>query len=260
MTPVLLIHGLFGSLSDPCLLSCFQGRQVFAPDLLGYGEQRHASLDGLTLERQADHVAQWLRPRTGGAVHVVGHSIGGAVATFFAARHPAMTASLTSVEGNFTLQDAFWSTKIAAMPLAEVTGILDGYRADPASWLAGAGVTPTEWTMAVGRQWLDNQPASTLQAQAAAVVAATAGPGYLAMLRGLLEQGLPLHLIAGADARAGWHVPDWVLAAAASTTNIAASGHLMMLQAPEQFAATVLAVTDASSAQAAPKPEALTKS
>jgi len=33
--PILLIHGLFGSLSDPALLSCFGSTSVLAPDLLG---------------------------------------------------------------------------------------------------------------------------------------------------------------------------------------------------------------------------------
>lgn len=251
MIPVLLIHGLFGSLSDATILSKFSGRQVFAPDLLGYGEHQHANLDGLTLERQADHVANRLRIHTAGPVHVVGHSIGGAVATFFAARHPALTASLTSIEGNFTLKDAFWSAKLAAMPLPEVQAILDSYRADPDGWLRRAGVVPTAWTLALAQQWLSNQPAATLQAQARAVVAATGAPGYLAMLRVLLDSGMALHLIAGADARAGWDVPDWVQQAATTSADIAATGHMMMLQAPERFAEAILTALDQTGASSA---------
>ncbi len=240
MIPVLLIHGLFGSLAEERIVSAFAGRHVFAPELLGYGEWRDAPLDGLTLERQADHVAAWLGARYTGPVHVVGHSIGGAVAQLFAARHRALAASLTSVEGNFTLKDAFWSSKIAAMPLAEVDAILEGYRTDPQAWLRAAGVVPGDWTTAVAKWWLQHQPASTLQAQARAVVNATGKPEYLETVRGVLGSGVPVHLVAGADARAGWDVPGWVVQAAASDTDIPDTGHMMMLQSPDLFAQAVL--------------------
>ncbi|MES2116271.1 MAG: alpha/beta fold hydrolase, partial [Pseudomonadota bacterium] len=122
-TPILLIHGLFGSLSDAHIVAAFGATPVLAPDLLGYGEYRSADTDGLTLEAQADHVAAWLRQRGDAAAHVVGHSVGGAVAMCFASRHPELTRSLTSIEGNFTLKDAFWSSQIAQMALPEVQAI-----------------------------------------------------------------------------------------------------------------------------------------
>lgn len=239
-TPILLIHGLFGSLSDARIVAAFGDRTVLAPDLLGYGEYRSADTDGLTLEAQADHVAAWLRQRGDAAAHVVGHSVGGAVAMCFASRHPELTRSLTSIEGNFTLKDAFWSSQIAQMALPEVQAIIDGYQAGPGAWIAASGVAPTPWTLAVARHWLHNQPASTVRAQARAVVAATGRAQYLDMVRHLLDTGLPLHLLAGARSRAGWDVPDWVARMAASNTDIAAAGHLMMLDAPERFAEAIL--------------------
>lgn len=36
--PVVLYHGLFGSLSDPAMLARFGERRILAPDLLGYGD------------------------------------------------------------------------------------------------------------------------------------------------------------------------------------------------------------------------------
>lgn len=239
-TPILLIHGLFGSLSDPRVAAAFGGATVLAPDLLGYGEYRAADTEGMTIEAQADHVAAWMRQRGAAPAHVVGHSVGGAVAMFFASRHPDLTRSLTSIEGNFTLDDAFWSQRIARMELSEVAAIVDGYRADVGAWIAASGVAPTEWTLDVARRWLDNQPASTVRAQARAVVAATGRADYLEMVRRPLDGGLPLHLIAGARSRAGWNVPGWVLSMAASNADIAGTGHLMMLEAPERFAGAIL--------------------
>ena len=50
MLPILLIHGLFGSLSDPVILGAFGATQVFAPDLLGYGAFRGGTPEAWTLE------------------------------------------------------------------------------------------------------------------------------------------------------------------------------------------------------------------
>jgi len=76
-TPVLLIHGLFGSLSDPALLLPYGSTPVLAPDLIGYGTRSHDAPAGWTLEDQADHVAAFVKERTREPVHVVGHSVGG---------------------------------------------------------------------------------------------------------------------------------------------------------------------------------------
>lgn len=237
--PILLIHGLFGSLADPHILAGFGKARVLAPDLLGYGAYREARTVGLTLAAQADHVSAWLRERDAGPVHVVGHSVGGAVAMFFAARHPGQTQSLTSIEGNFTLKDAFWSSRIAKMELPEVEAIVDGYRTDVAAWIEGAGVAPTPWAVDVARAWLGNQPAATVREQARALVAATGDAAYLGMVRRLLDSGLPVHLVAGERSRGGWDVPQWVRQMARTSSDIAATGHLMMLEAPQRFAATI---------------------
>ncbi|WP_428942794.1 alpha/beta fold hydrolase [Xanthomonas oryzae] len=48
---------------------------------------------------------------TGKKVHLVGHSVGGAVSALVCSLYPELVASFTSVEGNFTLKDAFWSRR-----------------------------------------------------------------------------------------------------------------------------------------------------
>jgi pimeloyl-ACP methyl ester carboxylesterase len=39
--------------------------------------------------------------------------VGGVVAYLFALRHPERVMGLVSVEGNFSLKDAFWSSSVA---------------------------------------------------------------------------------------------------------------------------------------------------
>jgi pimeloyl-ACP methyl ester carboxylesterase len=240
MRPILLLHGLFGSLSDPAILAPFGQSTVFAPDLIGYGVNRDDARLDWTLEDQADHVKTWVRGVIDEPVHVVGHSVGGAVGVLFASRYPEMIASLTSVEGNFTLGDAFWSQKISTMGLPEIKAEVDVFRSDLSAWLARSGVPSTTWTLAAARSILDNQSEATLRSQARAVVTATGAANYLEIVRNLLARGLPIHLVAGARSRAGWSVPDWVAQQAASNNDIAEAGHLMMLEKPELFAQTLI--------------------
>lgn len=124
--PLLLIHGLFGSLSAPKILDAFAPGPVLAPDLMGYGVHR-ATQGDWTLADQAAHVADSIRASGLEPMHVVGHSVGGAVAVLFAAAYPDLCRSVTSVEGNFTLKDAFWSQQISRQSIEEVEAIVDTY-------------------------------------------------------------------------------------------------------------------------------------
>lgn len=241
MTPILLLHGLIGSLSDQRILAAFGDAPVLAPDLLGYGETSGSAPTCWTLADQARHVAQWLDDHAiAGRVHVVGHSVGAAVGVLYAELDPVRVSSFTSMEGNFTLRDAFWSQRISLQDAADVAAELDGFRANLAEWLGRAGVKPDAWTLAVASDWLNNQPAETVRMQARAVVGATSQPAYLEAVRGLLDSGLPFHLLSGARSRPDWDVPAWVAAAATSDTVMADVGHLMMLEDPDAFARAVL--------------------
>lgn len=118
--------------------------------------------------------------------------------------------------------------------------IVDGYKANVGGWIPASDVAPTQWALDVALRWLHNQPTSTVRAQARAVVAATGSEEYLGMVRRLLDAGQPFHLIGGARSRAGWDVPDWVARIATSNSDVAATGHLMMLDAPERFADAIM--------------------
>ena len=243
---ILLIHGLFGSLSDSRIVDAFRGVDVLAPDLLGYGEYASFPTHNLTLQDQADHLANWLQDSVNEPVQVVGHSVGWAVGLLLAHAYPSLVASYVSIEGNMTLKGAFWSAELSRKPDDEVASIVDSYRHDIRGWIGNAGVEPTERSLDIARGWIDHQPSSTIKAQAKAVVEATSTSDYLNKLRELIQRGYAVHLVAGERSRPDWDVPAWVEKQASSMTTIQNRGHLMMLESPEEFANTILRVLEVS--------------
>ena len=245
--PAVLVHGLIGTLDDQDLVRHFWPRPILAPDLLGYGTYVRTPLTGIGLGAQVDHLQRQLDDAGLERVHLVGHSVGGAVAALFADQYPGRAASLVSVEGNFSLADAFWSSSVAAMTVGKVEEMLSGQRADPAGWLRDAGVVPEDGRLALARRWLDQQPASTVHAMARAVVETTGQPAYERMLRRVFDR-TPVYLVSGERSRDAWHVPTWALTKARSLTVIADAGHLVMIEAPQRFGETIsLLLADAES-------------
>lgn len=95
---LVLIHGNFASWRwwRPLLHRLPRGHRAYVPDLRGCGDSDHPP-DGYTLEQLAadlDHVVTALRLPT---FHLVGHSLGAAVATQFALDHPGRVNTLTLV-------------------------------------------------------------------------------------------------------------------------------------------------------------------
>jgi pimeloyl-ACP methyl ester carboxylesterase len=77
---------------------------------------------------------------------------------------------------------------------------------------------------------------------AKAIMKETGDPGYLDVGRRVIEREVPIHLIAGARSAEDWGIPDFVRDAARSYTEIAHTGHLMMLEEPAAFCGTVDAI------------------
>ena len=178
-TPIVLVHGLIGSLQFPELVRCFAPTPILAPDLLGYGALREVAPAEVSIPAQVEHLRATLERQFGAEpVHLLGHSVGGVVAALFAHRHADRVSSLVSVEGNFSLEDAFWSASVARMSLEQVEVLLAGYRDDPAVWLAGAGVAAEPQRLRLAERWLAQQPAATLRAMAQSVVEQTGPAQY----------------------------------------------------------------------------------
>lgn len=239
---VVLVHGLIGSLQVPDLLQYFPDGRALAPDLLGYGSQRDVAPDEITVSAQVEHLRRTIDEHFGAEpVHLVGHSVGGLAVMLFAHAYPERVKRIVNVEGNFTLNDAFWSASVARMEPAQVERMLAGFRSDPEGWLGGSGITASPWEIDVARRWLDQQPATTVQAMATTVLAESGVPEYMVKLREVFARH-PVHLVCGERSEAGWDVPEWARARAASYTVLPGTGHLMMLERPAEFAAVVRGV------------------
>jgi len=241
--PLVMIHGLMGSLAYFSPAARLPDIVVHTPDLIGYGARRDdARAPTVTLAQQANAVLEYLSERVEAPCWLLGHSVGGAVAMLAASAAPERVCGIISVEGNFTLDDAFWCRKIAALTAVQWEAEHREMLADTKRWLTGSDIEPTPDALAWGEAILHNQPPATIAAMARAVVAETGVPAYLERVRGLVAQGVPIHLIAGARSAAGWNVPQWVRAAAASDIVLSDTGHMMMLEAPDRFCAAVHAM------------------
>lgn len=233
--PIIFIHGLFQTPFASSVSKALSPHLVSVPDLPGYGTNRARPLNDISITAAADFIHKHIHALGYDKAHLVGHSVGGAVAVVVANRSPEAVASIISVEGNFTLNDAFWSQQLARMDEREVDALLESYRADPRAWLAGAGIDATSEQTALAAQSLASQPASTLQAMARSVVHVTGDASYLRGIAAFLGTTTPFHLVAGERSRDGWDVPEWVLQRATSVTIQPSVGHMMILEDPQGF-------------------------
>jgi pimeloyl-ACP methyl ester carboxylesterase len=98
--PVVLIHGSGGAINwwdelTPLLTA--QGRRVIAVDMLGYGGSEKPS-SGYEIETQANLLAQVLSKLGVDRAAVVGHSLGGKVATALAESSPDLVAGVVIID------------------------------------------------------------------------------------------------------------------------------------------------------------------
>ncbi|MGE5115150.1 MAG: acetoin dehydrogenase dihydrolipoyllysine-residue acetyltransferase subunit [Betaproteobacteria bacterium] len=135
-TPVLFIHGFGGDLDNWLFnLDALAERQpVVALDLPGHG-QSGATLPGTSIGALADFVARFMDAVDVGPAHLVGHSLGGAIAARLALDEPARVASVSLIcsaglgdEINAGYTEGF----VAAASRKELKAQLEQLFADPA--------------------------------------------------------------------------------------------------------------------------------
>jgi branched-chain amino acid transport system permease protein len=95
---LLLVHGNFASWRwwRPVLDRLPSGYMAFAPDQRGFGDTDKPS-NGYTIEQLADDLYGFVKSLSLSSIHLVGHSLGGAVALQFALNHLEQIETLTLV-------------------------------------------------------------------------------------------------------------------------------------------------------------------
>ena len=228
--PIVVVHGLIHA-CQPLRREARAGAlPIFVPDLPGYGRNDPGS--ETSIDRSVVFLEAWMRDARIEAMHLVGHSMGGAIAMAFADRFRERVRSILDIEGNFTLVDAFWSKGIAAGTEADAAAMLDGFRRDVRAWLEGQEIEATPEALERAAVALDAQSARSLRSMARSVVEVTGEPAYLEMVKRVIDRGALVHLVAGARSLAGWDVPAFVRERAASFTVLPDVGHMMMIEDP----------------------------
>jgi lipase len=229
--PIVFVHGLFGSFDAPETFRALTPTPCSAPDLDGYGastERPVITVDGQVAALRA-HIA---RHHPEQRVHLVGHSIGAVYAFALADAQPDLIASVTSVEGNFTLGDAFWSRSIAALDEDHARHTIADRLSNPVAFLAGDDIPPTDHHLALATAALAYQPWQTIWQSAIAVVEATGSADYLPMVKRVFDR-TDVFLLAGERSAAGWNVPTWARQGATAIATVGGVGHMMMLERPD---------------------------
>ncbi len=207
----------------------FDGVTLLAPDLPGHGASHGGQPPDWTMQGMADCVAELLEEQAlkNQPVHLVAHSMGGAVGLLLAQNRDLRIASFTNVEGNLIASDCgLLSRRTAGMDLdAFVGGKFDKLKA---SAFRSEDPVVREWA-----GWMDTCDAEGLHACARSVVEWSDSGRLLDMF---LRLTVPRSYVYG-DASAN---PD-VLAqlGAVQTHEIADCGHFVMSEKPAELARVI---------------------
>ena len=238
-----MIHGLLGSLDffDPS--SYLDDYQLIFPKLQGYTGALQQPIS--SLQQQVEIVKLAIDQQAQGAVWILGHSVGGAIATLFAEQYPERVLGFINVEGNFSLQDAFWCQKISQLSAPQWALEYQQMQAEPEHFLADSDIQITEQRIMWATAILQHQSATAVQGVAQAVVSDTGAESYQRSIQALIEHRIPHYLIAGEQSAPDWHVPQSVIDSAAASYEIPGTGHMMMLQQPQLFCQLIAEIISA---------------
>ena len=257
--PAVFVHGLGGESLDWADVAQRLADRVdaYALDLPGFGESPMPADGDMSLDAQARRVADVIRALGRGPVHLIGNSLGGAVATLVAAEHADVVRSLALVSPALPDLRPRVATSQLLLALVPVLGARTLRRAlhkDP-EWMARQvfafcygdpdAVTEAQWAAemaAIARRAALPYSPAVYRASLWALVFAYLQPGRRRLWRQAARVGVPTLLIYGGKdrlvdarlaARAGKTFPH------AHTVLMPDAGHVAHLEFPERVAATM---------------------
>lgn len=224
-----LLHGLGeSSLGFAHLLAApaFEGWQLLAIDLPGYGRSISTEEPHRGLAHHAETLVEWLAG-LGRPPVLIAHSMGAVVALLAAERAPERIRAILDIEGNVAAGDCRYSGHIARIP--ERQWVPDGLaRLRDTVWERGVR-DPAHRTYFASLSFADPW---VLRRDALDLVELSAS-GDLAARRARLA--MPLHYLAGSPGGADRDSQAALSAAGVEWATIAESGHWPFIDQTEQF-------------------------
>lgn len=220
-TPVVLIHG-FGSDHAAWMFNheaLATGRVVYALDLPGHGGSTKA-VGGGSVEDLAAAVVAFLDAAEIGRAHLVGHSLGGAIAATIAAGHPGRAASLSLIAPAGVAEEinqAFIDGFISETRARKLRGVIELLVADP-------GMVTADMVEDVLKfKRLDGAAEALSQVAAANFAAGRQATSVRAALAGA---GVPVQVVVGVEDRVLPPAGADGLPASVTVHRLAGAGHL----------------------------------
>ena len=237
---LVLIHGLLGSLTyfDPNKYLSWV--DVYTPDMYCYGGSDY--LENLTLQDQVNFVKRFILENINEPCWILGHSVGGAISNIFASQNSELVKGIINVEGNFTLNDAFWCQRISRMNIDEWTSEYEKISSNPEDWLRDVAIELTLERVKWAKNILSYQTAQAALTVACAVVNGTNTPEYRDAVDKVIESGIPVYLVAGEHSVKDWDIPANVRKSAKDFHIIGNTGHMIMLEKPKEFCDLIIKI------------------
>jgi 3-oxoadipate enol-lactonase len=156
-TPIVLIHslGLDWRMSRDILPELAEHARVITYDLRLHGVANTVEPETFTLERCADDLDLLLDKLGVDRAHVVGFSLGGAVAQVFALRHPSRLAALGLV---CTMAVSDGSTYLNRAEAAETFGMDAQIRPTMRRWFNASTLAENHWAVRYAREKVRSVP------------------------------------------------------------------------------------------------------
>ena len=104
-TPIVLLHGFDSSAIEYRRLAPLiaQNRNVYIPDILGWGFSDHSEVTSFTPEAKMAHLKSFIREIVGEPCIVIGASLGGAIAILLATESPELVEKVVLIDAQVKL-------------------------------------------------------------------------------------------------------------------------------------------------------------